>query len=298
MKSIKSFTEQKPKLTSLLLWLFAGVITLICFTYQDKTGPTYPLEGDIEAAQGTVHFKFLRSETIDTDLKVMLLDPVPSGVTGYVEYRRYKSHDEWEIIPMEPGSFEFSRRGRAESVQGMGAELPSLQERAGKYEYLVYIDDGENDPISVTADKPIYARYKAEVPTAVLILHIFAMFASMTIAIRTTFEALIDGNYKSLLWATLISLLIGGFILGPLVQWYAFGVLWSGIPFGIDWTDNKVVVELVFWIIALYLNRGGRRDRRSVYLAGFVTLLVYFIPHSIFGSEYDYTTGTGRGTSG
>ena len=298
MKFLISFAERKPKLTSVLLWLLAGVITLICFTYQDKTGPTYPLEGDIETAQGTVHFKFLRSETIDTDLKIMLLDPVPSGVTGYVDYRRFKSNDEWESIPMEAGSFEFSRRGRAESVQGIGAELPSLQERAGKYEYLVYIDDGENGAISMTNDKPIYARYKAEVPTAVLLLHIFTIFASMTIAIRTTFEALIDGKYKSLLWATLISLLIGGFILGPLVQWYAFGVLWSGIPFGIDWTDNKVVVELVFWILALYLNRGEQRDRRSVFLAGFLTLLIYFIPHSIFGSEYDYRTGTGRGTGG
>jgi len=298
MQSLKSFTERKPKLTSVLLWLLAGVITLICFTYQDKTGPTYPLEGKLETAQGIVHFKFLRSETIDTDLKIMILDPVPADIVGYVEYRRFKSNDEWEIIKMEPGSFEFSRRGRAESIQGFGAELPSLQERAGKYEYLVFIDDGENGPISVTADKPIYARYKAEVPTAVLILHIFTMFASMTIATRTAFEALINGNFKPLLWATLISLLIGGFILGPLVQWYASGVLWSGIPFGIDWTDNKVVVELIFWILALYLNRGDRRDRRSVYLAGFVTLLVYFIPHSVFGSEYDYRTGIGRGTSG
>ena len=201
-------------------------------------------------------------------------------------------------MPMEQGSFAFSRRGRAESIRGVGAELPSLQERAGKYEYLVYIDDGQGDPVSVTSDKPIYARYKAAVPTGVLVFHILAVFASMTIAIRTTFEALIDGNYRPLIWATILSLLLGGFILGPLVQWYAFGVWWSGIPFGYDWTDNKVLVELIFWIIALYLNRGERRNRLSVYLAGIVTLIVYFIPHSIFGSEYDYRTGTGHGTAG
>jgi hypothetical protein len=29
-----------------------------------------------------------------------------------------------------------------------------------------------------------------------------------------------------------------------------------------------------------------------------VTLVVYFIPHSIFGSEYDFTKGAGRGTTG
>jgi hypothetical protein len=114
----------------------------------------------------------------------------------------------------------------------------------------------------------------------------------------STNKALIDGNFRSLLWATILSLLLGGFILGPLVQWYAFGVWWSGVPFGYDWTDNKVLVELIFWLLALYLNRGERRDRQSVVLAGIITLVVYFIPHSIFGSEYDYRTGTGHGTAG
>jgi hypothetical protein len=46
------------------------------------------------------------------------------------------------------------------------------------------------------------------------------------------------------------------------------------------------------------MNRGERRNRVSVYVAGVATLLVYFIPHSLFGSEYNYKTGTGRGTSG
>ena len=297
MSKLKEFASKKPRLTSVVLWVLSAVITIGCFMYQDKTGPTYPLEGTFDTELGGVNFKFLRSETIGTDLQIMLVDPVPSGVSGYVEFRRFKSNDEWQTLSLEEGSFGHTRRGRSELIQGMGVELPSLQERAGKYEYRVYIDDGETGPVSVT-DKPIYARYKAAVPTAVLILHIVAIFASMTIAIRTVFEAMIDGEYKKLLWATLISLLIGGFVLGPLVQWYAFGVLWSGVPFGYDWTDNKVVVELIFWLLALYLNRGDRRDKRSVYLAGIVTLIVYFIPHSLFGSEYNYLTGSGTGTAG
>lgn len=298
MSSIKDLIQRKPKLTSAMLWLFAAIITIGCFTYQDKTGPTYPLEGQLETAQGTLQYKFLRSETIGTDLKIMFLDPVPEGISGYVQYRRFKSHDEWSTMPLEPGAFEFARRGRAEAVQGTGAELPSLQERAGKYEFFVFVDDGSGEPASVTGDRPIYARYKAAVPTWVLILHILAIFASMVIALRTVFEALIDGKYKRLLWATIVSLLIGGFLLGPLVQWYAFGVWWSGVPFGYDWTDNKVLVELVFWLLAAALNWGPRRNRWSVYLAGVVTLIVYFIPHSLFGSEYNYTTGEGQGTAG
>ncbi len=120
----------------------------------------------------------------------------------------------------------------------------------------------------------------------------------MTIVIRTTFAALMEEKFKGLIKVTIISLVIGAFILGPLVQWYAFGVWWSGIPFGYDWTDNKVVVEMMFWLWAAYTNRGELENRKSVFLAGFVTLLVYFIPRSIFGSEYDYRSGTGHGTTG
>jgi hypothetical protein len=298
MTKLKEYTERKPRLTSVLLWVLSAVITIACFMYQDKTGPTYPLDGVINTNLGEVNYKVLRSETIGTDLKIMFLDPVPEGVEGYVQYRRYKSNDDWAIMPMSAGKFEFSRRGNTEVVNGFGAELPFLEERAGKYEFYVHIEDGSETPISVTGDRPIYARYKAEVPGLVLLLHILAIFISMTVAIRTTLEALFDGSYKWMINATIITLIVGAFILGPLVQWYAFGVWWSGIPFGYDWTDNKVLLELLFWLLAAYLNRGTLRNRKSVYLAGFMTLLVYFIPHSIFGSEYDYTTGEGHGTAG
>lgn len=291
-------TDSRRLGRELLLWGLAALVTLGCFTYQDKTGPTQPLEGDFETALGTVRFQFLRSETIGTELRIMLLDPVPEGVSGHVRYRRYKSHDEFSTTPMEPMSFTFSRRGSTEELAGIGAALPSLQERAGKYEYYVYIDDGIDEPVSVTGEQAIYARYKAEVPSWALVLHVLAIFVAMTIAIRTLLEALLDGTFQRLLWATIISLIIGGFVLGPLVQWYAFGVWWSGVPFGYDWTDNKVLVELVFWLLALFLNRGERRNRASVIWAGVMTLIVYFIPHSVFGSEYDYRTGTGHGTAG
>jgi len=298
MPSASKFARRRPVLTSALLWILAVILTLGCLAYQDKTGPTYPFEGEFKTDKGPVRYHFLRSETIGTGLKIMLIDPVPDGVTGHVKYRRYRSHDDWSIAPMVPGEFEFERRGRSTVVKGIGAELPSLDERAGKYEYFVFIEDGMGEPVSVTGDTPLYARYKAEVPVWALILHILVIFSAMTIAIRTLLEALIDGRFGWMLWATTASLLLGGFLLGPLVQWYAFGVWWSGVPFGYDWTDNKVVVELVFWLLALFMNRGDKRNRWSVYVAGVVTLVVYFIPHSLFGSEFDYRTGTGRGTAG
>jgi len=298
MPSVNKSKSRRPVLTSLLLWILAVLLTLACFTFQDKTGPTQPLVGDLPTALGSVHFKFLRSETIGEDLMVMLVDPVPAGISAYVKYRRYKSNDDWIDLPMKAGEFEFSRRGVSELVKGMGAGLPSLSERAGKYEYFVYVDDGTGEPVSVTGDEPVFARYKAKVPMGVLFMHIIVVFLSMTLAIRTVLEALRNGSYKWMIWATIICLLFGAFLLGPMVQWYAFGVWWSGVPFGYDWTDNKVLIELIFWLPALFFNLGKRRRRGPVYLAGIVTLAVFLIPHSLFGSEYDYRTGSGHGTAG
>jgi hypothetical protein len=96
--------------------------------------------------------------------------------------------------------------------------------------------------------------------------------------------------YKKYAVWTLVLFIIGGMILGPIVQWYAFGDLWTGVPFGWDLTDNKTLIALIFWIIAVYMNR---KQEKPLYvaLAAIILLLVYSIPHSVFGSELNYASG-------
>jgi hypothetical protein len=284
-------------LFSVLLWLLSAALAVATFFHQNRTGPTYPLRGTVATARGAVAFTFLRSEEIGTGLQIMVKDPVPVGLAGTVKWRRYKSLDAWSQTPMTPGTFRFTRRGEAEEIRGLGVVLPSLAERAGKYEYFVDLDDG-GGPRSVTGDKPIYARYKAPVPRRVLVPHILVIFLSLTLALRTGLQALSGRPLKGLLWATIASLLLGAFILGPIVQHYAFGVWWSGVPFGYDWTDNKVLLELAAWGSAALLLPQPRQARLAVLAATLVTLAIFLIPHSVFGSEYDYTRGAGSGTAG
>jgi hypothetical protein len=89
---------------------------------------------------------------------------------------------------------------------------------------------------------------------------------------------------------TLILFTAGGLVLGPVVQYYAFGDLWTGIPFGWDLTDNKTLIAFAFWILAFVMNR---KKERPIYtaIAALVLLLVYSIPHSMFGSELNYQSG-------
>jgi len=84
---------------------------------------------------------------------------------------------------------------------------------------------------------------------------------------------------------------IGGMILGPIVQLYAFGDLWTGWPFGGDWTDNKTLFAFVFWVIAFFVLRKNRSNRLWPIIAFVALLAIYLIPHSMGGSELDYETG-------
>ena len=97
-------------------------------------------------------------------------------------------------------------------------------------------------------------------------------------------------EYKKFGIWTLILLAVGGIILGPLIQKIAFGELWTGVPFGWDLTDNKTLIALTFWVLAVLVNLKKRRPLFMA-LAAIILILVFSIPHSLFGSEFDYSTG-------
>ena len=97
-------------------------------------------------------------------------------------------------------------------------------------------------------------------------------------------------RYKLYGILTVVFLLLGGFVLGPIIQKYAFGAFWTGFPFGMDLTDNKVLFAMIFWILAVALNIKKERPN-LVLVASIVFFLVNLIPHSMFGSELNYESG-------
>jgi hypothetical protein len=163
------------------------------------------------------------------------------------------------------------------------------QPSAGKVIYLVTLIDETNKRYDLT-DEPIIIRFKDPVPSFVLYPHILFMFIAMLLSTRTCFEA-VAGRPRAFtltLWTSGF-FLVGGMIFGPIVQKYAFGAFWTGWPFGHDLTDNKMLVAFLFWLVALYRARKRGGGRGWIIAASIVTLLVYLIPHSVLGSEIDYT---------
>ncbi len=132
------------------------------------------------------------------------------------------------------------------------AELPA-QPPAGKLEYYVILKSGKETIKLPSGDENVIIRFKGKVPIFVLIIHILVMFSAMLLSVRTGLEAFKkEPKFVNLTYWTIALLFLGGFIMGPIVQYYAFGAFWTGFPFGTDLTDNKTLIALVGWLVALY----------------------------------------------
>jgi hypothetical protein len=257
--------------TSRTLWVMAAVITIASALYQRMTGPTYPLRIRDQVGGIQLSARLQRTEAGPGNHLVNVEAPAP--VQGVVEWKRFKTADPFTAVPMQ-------REGAL-----LQAELPH-QPPAGKLEYRVRLSNGE----AATLLGPLVIRFRGAVPTVILIVHIIAMFGGMLLATRTGLGAWArEKNLKPLTLYTLVVLAIGGFILGPVVQKYAFGALWTGWPFGGDLTDNKTAVAILIWVATWFALPRSRSPRVWVIVAAVATLAVFMIPHSVMGSELDYS---------
>ncbi len=231
--------------------------------------------GRIDAGGNPVAFRLPRSADTTGDCPIGVRAP-GRGLTGYVEYRRNKTDDPWTRI-------EMVRNG-----ERLAAFLPK-QPAAGKLAYRLVVSSGGRE-YPVSGEEPIVIRFKDPVPGVVQIPHILIMFLAMLFSTRAGLAALDKShNPRKLVIATCVLLFVGGFLLGPIMQKYAFGEFWTGIPFGTDLTDNKTLIAMIAWVAALVAGRKGKAARGWVLAASIILLLVYSIPHSLLGSELDYT---------
>ncbi len=260
----------------LIFWTLAVVLTLSAAVYQRMTGPTYPKKVKVTIENVEIKGKFLRSGNTGENA-IIVLSNIPENVSATLFYKRYPTTEDFSPQP-------FERKG-----SNLEAFLPS-QPAAGKLQYYVQVEN-ETSSIELYKEDPITIRFKGIVPAIILIPHIIFIFFAMlfsSLAGIYAFEKM-DG-YKLYGWIALGLLTLGGFIFGPIVQYYAFGEAWTGFPFGYDLTDNKTLIAGVIWVGALLLN--NKKDRPAyVALAAIALLVVFSIPHSLFGSELNYDSG-------
>ena len=257
------------------LWILAFLLTITAAVYQRMTGPTYPIRGKSVINGTEIKYRLLRTHEIGPNCEISVKVP-NKDIEGYLLYKRYPTDDDWEKIPMS----------RQEDL--LSANLPQ-QPSSGKLAYRVLLSS-EKEEISLTGEDPVIIRFKDYVPRTILFPHIIVMFLAMLFSTRAGIEALDKkGNPRKLVLWTVGLLFVGGMILGPLVQKFAFGALWTGFPFGYDLTDNKTLIALVGWMAAFIAGRKGKPARVWVLGASILLLIIYLIPHSLLGSQLDYS---------
>lgn len=264
----------KYRTKSTLLWILAFFLMAASAVYQRSTGPTYPKKGKVTINNQEIKYKLLRTWEGETEAAIKI-EVADKSITGAYRFKKYKSHDEWTEKPM------------VREAGNLVALLPNLPP-AGKMMYEVTLSDRQQQ--IKLRDESVVLRYKGAVPMFVLIPHIIFIFMAMMFSTRAGMEAIIKGknlvNYS--LW-TVILFAFAGMFLGPVVQKYAFDAYWTGWPFGTDLTDNKTLAALVLWVVAYFQVRKSPNKWGWVLAASVLLFVVYLIPHSMFGSEIDYT---------
>jgi hypothetical protein len=264
-----------------IYWILAFVITIGAAYYQRKTGPTYPKIFEVTVNNQPFKLKLIRSIGLDTDSEIRLAI-TDTTAKAKLYFRKFPTKEEFQAI-----DFKYKESGR---FKGLYATVPQ-QPEAGKLQYYFVITDSKGT-INYLKDSPVVVRFKGGVPAYIMIPHILLMFIAMLFSTLAGLMAIFKNpDFRKYTNWTLILFSAGGLLLGPLVQYYAFGDLWTGIPFGWDLTDNKTLIAFVFWLLAVVMNRKNEKPFYTA-LAAIVLLLVYSIPHSMFGSELNYETGS------
>jgi hypothetical protein len=260
----------------IIFWTLTVLITLFTAYYQRTTGPTYPKKFKVIIDSTEFNYSLPRSQNGYTDCQVKINLPDPM-ITGKIIFRRYPTSDPWDTI-------SFNRESEC-----LISWLPK-QKAAGKLQYKVELyRDGQI--LEIPDNGPVTIRFKDNVPAYILIPHILLIFAAMLLSTLTAFFAV--GNIPSFRFyagLTLLMFLLGGMIMGPIVQKFAFGEYWTGFPYGKDLTDNKALIGFLAWVIAWIGNRKKER-KYIVIIAALIVLVISYIPHSARGSELNYESG-------
>jgi hypothetical protein len=272
---------KKRKALGVSLWILAILLMFSAAIYQRLTGPTHKLRGSFEESGQTYKYRLLRSEITTKHARIAIPDP-GSCSAGRLWYKRYATADSFSPLPLLPDEDQ------------LAARLPA-QPPAGKLEYYLEIAcSGGAHRIPEEGDGNVIIRFRGDVPAYALLPHVLLMFFSVLFGIRCGLAALFGRQeMRRLAWITLFGMTLGGMILGPIVQKYAFGAFWTGVPFGYDLTDNKMLIMWLVWLVACFVlgfkPRGREKAARmAVIAATMIMIIVYLIPHSMHGSQLDY----------
>ena len=264
-------------------YALALVLTILLLGIARRISTRHPTDHSVEADGTTLSHRTV-TEDFGDGPKIDIRASSTEGLTALVYYSRTEGGP-YQIDSLSGTSDELS------------AILPVLQKGSRWYYHIKAFQSGK-EIAKFPPGSDQFIKFKGHVPAYILIPHIFCMFATIFFGLLTVFSSIsaargradIKQSVRYLLW-TVIFAFIGGFPLGYLVAYLAFGQGWSGVPMGWDITDNKTVILFLFWLVTFVLARRGLKGERMAIsrkaymsLASaslIVTFIAFVIPHSI-----------------
>lgn len=260
-------------------WTAALLLTFAAIIFQRQTGPTYPKKVEFDIDTVTVNLKLPRSHEVDQSLQIEL-PSLSWEWTARLYHRPYPKDTAWTVEP------PFWPEGDV-----FVSYLPTVSQKAAKLEYYLEFENYGTGTVFQIPDEPVVIRFKGSVPSWALLPHIILLFIAMIFSNLAGIMALFNHNrFKFWGVVTLILILVGGLVFGPIVQKFAFGHYWTGFPYGSDLTDNKTLIMFIVWGIAVFANMKRKLPWVTI-AASAITIIIYCIPHSLRGSEFDYESG-------
>lgn len=195
-------------------------------------------------------------------------------------------------------------RSLSDSTDNNFTATTTVGKKLQRFYYYFEVRDSSDAVLATFTDEeraPFSLRAIGHVPLPVIGGHLLLIFSTVFFIIMAGFHsassissgAPIKPIGRHYLMAT-IAAFLGGYPVGFAMNWYAFGVLWEGVPFGTDATDNKtqlLFLYLIFMMLATIGAAFGRKHARQFFsnkttgwfgiVGVLVMLAVYFIPHSI-----------------
>ncbi len=260
-------------------WALAIIITLSAVIFQRMSGPTHAQKIQFTLNGKAYSTSLPRSLNTDSEGMKISVKDLPADIQLYCIFEPFFNDSAaWDTLngkKNEQGDFMIS--------------FPP-HHAAEKINYFIALSSSQENII--LTGEPVTLRFKDNVPAWLLIPHILLMFAAMLFSNLSGILAFIKKEqfYRYAQWA-LWCLIGGGLILGCLVQKMAFGQFWTGWPLGSDLTDNKTLLMVLLWAIAVWTNRKLKQHYRWAVIAAIIMLAVYAIPHSTMGSAYNPKTG-------
>ena len=192
----------------IILWILAVLVSLASMVYQRMTGPSYPKKYEFTLDGSEYSFSLPRSNNgrqYDYPVEIDL----PEDFTADLIWRVFPTDNPWDTLEMV----------REEGT--LVARLP-MQPPAGKIEYHVELSH-MGEKLDLHEEFNVIIRFRGDVPAWALLPHVLMMVLTVIWSTAMIFFVLAKLPYYRIMGMTIIFLIIGGFILGPIVQKYSFG---------------------------------------------------------------------------